>query len=154
MKVTASVRCVATTASQGPILAGTSVPLASCGADNWRHDPNLTAFQRKVYDALCRIPPGRVVTYKSLAESIGCRSCQAVGQALRRNPYAPTVPCHRVVKTDLTLGGFFGHTTGPKLDEKRTLLQREGVRMDESTGKIDRQSVYMFRTDDTEHKAE
>jgi methylated-DNA-[protein]-cysteine S-methyltransferase len=152
MKVTA-VRCVAA-ASQGPILAGTGAPLASCGTESWRQDPNLTAFQRKVYDALCHVPPGQVVTYKSLAESIGCRSCQAVGQALRRNPYAPTVPCHRVVKTDLTLGGFFGHTTGPKLDEKRTLLQLEGVQMDESTGKIDPQSVYLFSTDDTECKAE
>lgn len=136
---------MATFNCKGPIVAAPTASSLVTNSSTWRQDPHLTPFQRKVYDAVCRVPPGRVVTYKSLAESIDCRSCQAVGQALRRNPYAPTVPCHRVVKTDLTLGGFFGHTTGPKLDEKRALLQMEGVRMDESTGKIDRQSVYMFK---------
>jgi methylated-DNA-[protein]-cysteine S-methyltransferase len=147
---------VNSTNCKGPIAAAATVSssLANNNSSTWRQDPHLTPFQRRVYDAVCRVPAGRVVTYKSLAESIDCRSCQAVGQALRRNPYAPTVPCHRVVKTDLTLGGFFGHTTGSKLDEKRTLLQLEGVRMDESTGKIDRQSVYMFHDGgaDAEHE--
>jgi methylated-DNA-[protein]-cysteine S-methyltransferase len=59
----------------------------------------LTCFQRKVLQALCRVPAGHVTTYKQLAQSIHCSSTQAVGQALRRNPYAPTVPCHRVVAT-------------------------------------------------------
>jgi methylated-DNA-[protein]-cysteine S-methyltransferase len=59
----------------------------------------LTGFQRKVLQALCRVPAGHVTTYKHLAQSIHCCSNQAVGQALRRNPYAPTVPCHRVVAT-------------------------------------------------------
>jgi methylated-DNA-[protein]-cysteine S-methyltransferase len=151
----ATATCVSSTNCKGPIVAASTVSSLSNSSSTWRQDPQLTPFQRKVYDAVCRVPPGRVVTYKSLAESIDCRSCQAVGQALRRNPYAPMVPCHRVVKTDLTLGGFFGHTTGSKLDEKRSLLQMEGVRMDESTGKIDRQSVYMFNDDggaDAEHE--
>jgi methylated-DNA-[protein]-cysteine S-methyltransferase len=121
------------------------VPIASSSSSFcWRQDSRLTLFQTKVYDALCQVPRGQVVTYQSLANAIGCRSCQAVGQALRRNPYAPIIPCHRVIKSDLTLGGFFGHMSGPKMDEKVALLQSEGVRIEVATGKIDRQYVYHF----------
>lgn len=87
----------------------------------------VTDFQRRVYDATRRIPKGRVTTYRLLARHIGCRSPRAVGQALRRNPYAPRVPCHRVIASDLTLGGFAGETAGPKLRKKQRMLAREGV---------------------------
>ena len=63
-----------------------------------------TTFQQKVYDALLLIPKGKVTTYKMLGDFINCRSAQAIGQALTRNPYAPKVPCHRVIKTDGTIG--------------------------------------------------
>ena len=63
-------------------------------------------FQRRVYEALLKIPQGKVTTYKILAAHLKCRSCRAVGQALRRNPFAPKVPCHRVIASDLTPGGF------------------------------------------------
>jgi methylated-DNA-[protein]-cysteine S-methyltransferase len=53
-----------------------------------------------------------------------------VGQALRRNPYAPRVPCHRVIAADLTLGGFRGACAGAERQAKRALLAREGVRFD------------------------
>lgn len=59
-----------------------------------------TLFQEKVYDALLLIPRGYVTTYKILAEYIGCKSSQAIGQALTRNQNAPQIPCHRVIKTD------------------------------------------------------
>mmetsp|Transcript_64387 Transcript_64387/g.152323 ORF Transcript_64387/g.152323 Transcript_64387/m.152323 type:complete len:102 (+) Transcript_64387:186-491(+) len=52
---------------------------------------------------------------------------QAVGQALRRNPFAPVVPCHRVVSSDLALHGFSGSTDCAQLDRKRKLLEDEGV---------------------------
>ena len=95
-----------------------------------------TDFQRSVYMALCQVPRGKVTTYQSLAKAIGCKSNQAVGQALRRNPYAPAVPCHRVVKTDRSLGGFGGQRTGSKIDDKIRLLQKEGVSFD-SEGRVD-----------------
>ncbi len=65
-----------------------------------------TPFQQKVYDALMLIPKGKVTTYKLLGNYVGCKSAQAIGQALTRNPDAPGVPCHRVIKTDMTIGGY------------------------------------------------
>ena len=86
-----------------------------------------TDFERRVYDAISRIPRGKVSTYKLVAASLGCGSCQAVGQALKRNPFAPEVPCHRVIASDLTLGGFSGQRTGRAIHRKKALLGREGV---------------------------
>ncbi len=63
----------------------------------------MTDLQKRVYDALLFIPKGKVTTYKILEDFVGCRSSQAIGQALTRNPDAPTVPCHRVIKTDRTI---------------------------------------------------
>jgi len=91
-----------------------------------------TAFEHRVYEALMLVPAGRVTTYKDLGEAIGCRSSQAIGQALRRNPYAPEVPCHRVISSQLTLGGFAGEREGAETERKRKLLEAEGVRFDHS----------------------
>ncbi len=87
-----------------------------------------TPFEEKVYDAVRSIPRGRVTTYGRLGKMIGCRAAQAIGQALKRNPSAPEVPCHRVICGDLTLGGFFGETDGNEAARKADLLRREGVR--------------------------
>ena len=85
----------------------------------------LTDFQRRVYLALLDIPQGTTITYGELARRIGCRSAQAVGQALRRNPFAPDVPCHRVVAADGSLGGYNGAREGAELERKRQLLENE-----------------------------
>ena len=87
----------------------------------------LTPFRRRVLDAVARIPRGRVTTYRLLGDHLGCRSYQAIGQALRRNPFAPTVPCHRVIASDLTIGGFAGQRCGPEIARKLALLSSEGV---------------------------
>ena len=87
----------------------------------------VTAFQEKVYRAVSRIPRGKVTTYREVAAQVGCRSCQAVGQALRANPFAPVVPCHRVIATGLTVGGFCGRRRGTAIRRKLALLRREGV---------------------------
>jgi methylated-DNA-[protein]-cysteine S-methyltransferase len=87
----------------------------------------VTPFQQKVYAACRRIPCGKVTTYGELAREIGCRSARAVGQALRHNPFAPEVPCHRVVRSDRSLGGFSGETDGPEVTRKRDRLLKEGV---------------------------
>ncbi len=86
-----------------------------------------TAFELKVYDATSCIPRGQVATYATIGKIIGCRSAQAIGQALSRNPMAPVVPCHRVIRSDLTLGGFSGELTGPETQRKLKLLEAEGV---------------------------
>jgi methylated-DNA-[protein]-cysteine S-methyltransferase len=67
------------------------------------------------------------MTYQGVARAIGCASCQAIGGALKRNPFAPEVPCHRVIKSDLSPGGFFGARQGEALDRKLALLAAEGV---------------------------
>jgi len=87
----------------------------------------MTSFQQRVYDLLRTVPRGTVTTYGALAGALGCGSPRAVGQALRNNPFAPEVPCHRVIAADLTLGGFNGHVDGPELGRKRALLATEGV---------------------------
>ena len=85
----------------------------------------LTIFERKVYAAVRRIPKGQTRTYAWVARQIGKpRAARAVGNALNRNPYAPRVPCHRVVRSDGSLGGY---AKGPV--RKRTLLRKEGARI-------------------------
>ena len=86
---------------------------------------NITEFQRRVYMELLRVKSGTTVTYAELAQRIGCRSAQAVGQALRRNPFAPEVPCHRVVASDGSPGGYFGKTSGEMIALKTHLLEEE-----------------------------
>lgn len=88
-------------------------------------DPCITEFQRRVYLALLDVPRGTTISYGELAERIGCRSAQAIGQALRRNPFAPEVPCHRVIRTDGSLGGFHGEREGEMIEHKRKLLAEE-----------------------------
>lgn len=94
-----------------------------------------TAFRDRVYAVLVTIPAGNVTTYGALAEAVSCGSPRAVGQALRNNPYAPEVPCHRVIRSDGSLGGFFGKNNGEALLQKRRLLEAEGIVFD-SSGKV------------------
>lgn len=88
--------------------------------------PNTTNFQERVYNALRKVPRGKITTYSDLAHTCHT-SPRAIGQAMRTNPYAPEVPCHRVVASDGTIGGFGGETTGKKITEKILLLKKEGV---------------------------
>lgn len=92
-----------------------------------RKTERISPFAARVYAALKRVPRGQVITYAALAKRIGCRSPRAVGQALRANPFAPSVPCHRVIASDLSPGGFLGRTAGPQLRRKLRLLASEGV---------------------------
>ena len=89
-----------------------------------------TPFEHRVYTALQEVPAGKVTTYKLLGRAIGCNSSRAIGQAMRRNPFAPEVPCHRVIRADLTVGGYAGQTGGDELQRKLKLLAKEGVTFD------------------------
>ena len=80
------------------------------------------SFQEKVWAVCTRVPAGRVTTYAAIAHAMKSRSYRAVGQALRRNPLAPVVPCHRVVAVSGALTGF-----AKGLAEKRRLLEAEGI---------------------------
>ena len=85
----------------------------------------ITTFQRKVYMELLNVPTGATITYGELARRIGCRSAQAVGQALKRNPFSPEVPCHRVIAANGSLGGYFGEREGEMIERKGKLLNEE-----------------------------
>lgn len=87
----------------------------------------ISEFQRRVYLALLDVPEGETISYKGLAERIGCRSAQAVGQALRRNPFAPDVPCHRVIRSDGSIGGYFGQKDGEMIERKKQELKKERI---------------------------
>ncbi len=89
-----------------------------------------TAFQRRVFEALSSVPRGKTTTYGTLANALGCGSARAIGQALRRNPDAPRIPCHRVVRNDGSIGGFFGENDPAAAAKKRALLETEGVAFD------------------------
>lgn len=89
-----------------------------------------TQFQRTVWAALRRIPPGRAVSYRALAAEIGCPSAvRAVGHANGANPVSIVVPCHRVIGSDASLTGY-----GGGLPRKRWLLEHEGVRLADASG--------------------
>jgi len=87
---------------------------------------SLSPFQQKVFKAVRKVSYGRVETYGSLAQKVGCPGAsRAVGRALSRNPFPLVIPCHRIVRGDGKLGGFSA-VGGIRL--KRKLLKLEGVK--------------------------
>ena len=86
-----------------------------------------TKFQRKVWAYLRKIPRGSVKTYSQVAKDIGKPlAIRAVANAIGKNPYAPKIPCHRVIRSDGSLGGYSGKG-GVKT--KRFLLKKEGIKL-------------------------
>jgi len=83
----------------------------------------------KVYNLCKQIPEGKVSSYKEIAKALDSKAYRAVGTALKNNPYAPIVPCHRVVSNNGTLGGFKGKTSGKEIKEKIKLLEKEGIKI-------------------------
>ena len=102
------------------------------------HEPSIKAgrlaagmsFNQKVWALTSRVPAGKVTTYAAIARKLKTKAYRAVGQALNRNPYAPQVPCHRVVGSAGALTGF---ATG--LAKKAAMLRREGVAV--RNGRVD-----------------
>ena len=94
-----------------------TLPLAPCG----------TAFRRRVWEALARIPVGESRTYGELARELHTAP-RAVGGACAANAYALVVPCHRVVGSQGSLGGFMNAVDGDPIAIKRWLLTHEGYR--------------------------
>jgi len=89
-----------------------------------------TAFQKKCWEALCRIPYGQTCSYADIAIAVGSpQAFRAVGQANHNNPVAIIVPCHRVVGANGTLTGY-----GGGLSVKEKLLRLEGVALQGTLG--------------------
>ena len=87
--------------------------------------PKGTAFQQRVWQALLTIPYGKTVSYGEIAQMVGCKSAQAVGQAVGANPIALFIPCHRVIAAHGQLGGYaYGIEIKKRLLEEENILQR------------------------------
>ncbi|HEY0196632.1 MAG TPA: MGMT family protein [Methanobacterium sp.] len=89
-----------------------------------RQLPVKSGFMRDVLIETYKIPYGEVETYKSLAEKVSTRAYRAVGTVMARNPFPFIIPCHRVVKSDLTIGNYGG---GSQM--KREILKKEGIHL-------------------------
>ena len=84
-----------------------------------------TKFQKKVWNYLKTIRKGTVKSYKQVAIAINApKSARAVANAVGKNPFAPKIPCHRVIRSDGSLGGYSGKGG---LKTKKLLLKREGI---------------------------
>lgn len=90
----------------------------------------MDSFNERCYKLLRTVPEGKLTTYKDLAHALGTKAYRAVGNAMNKNPYAPEVPCHRVVNANGAIGGFAFGT-----DKKIKMLKEEGIKID--GGKID-----------------
>ena len=86
---------------------------------------NGTKFQLKVWNYLKKIPKGKIKSYLEVAKAIGNpKAFRAVANAVGKNPYPPIIPCHRVIRTDGSLGGYSGKGG---IQQKRRLLKSEKV---------------------------
>ena len=86
------------------------------------YTPDESSFRGKVLREVAKIPYGEVKTYKQIAEALDTKAYRAVGTAIGRNPLPIIIPCHRVVRSDLKVGGFFGGT-----EMKKEILENEGI---------------------------
>ena len=91
---------------------------------------NSKTFSEKVYALLRKVPKGKVTTYKALAQAMKTKDYRAVGNAMNKNPYAPEVPCHRVINANGQLGGY-----AHGLKRKIQMLKAEGIEI--KNNKID-----------------
>jgi len=84
--------------------------------------------EEKIYRKLLQVPSGYVTTYGELAKAINLKNGQrAVGQIMKNNPFPIIVPCHRVVKSDGTVGGYaYG------IERKKHMLLKEGLKINEN----------------------
>ena len=87
--------------------------------------PKGTLFQQRVWQVLLTIPYGKTVSYGEIARMVGCKSAQAVGQAVGANPVALFIPCHRVIAAHGQLGGYaYGQEIKKRLLEVENILKR------------------------------
>ncbi|MDO8537710.1 MAG: MGMT family protein [archaeon] len=94
----------------------------------------MKSFNERVWDACKKIPKGKVSTYGEIAKAIGSKdSSRAVGNALNKNPFAPIVPCHRVIQSNGSIGGFADGT-----NKKIKLLKNEGIEIKNNKINIDK----------------
>nr|OQO17184.1 hypothetical protein B0A51_15071 [Rachicladosporium sp. CCFEE 5018] len=121
--------------------AGKALPDMNVQLRRIASSTTLTPFRKQTLTMLCQVPPGRYSTYQAMSDYITATShktcARAIGNAMRNNPFAPDVPCHRILAADGSLGGFGGSwgEDGKHASKKHAILHEEGVRFD-SKGKV------------------
>lgn len=98
-----------------------------------------TPFEMSVYNACSLVPKGKVTTYGAIAKKLKIKAYRAVGQALNKNPFAPKVPCHRVVSSSGHIGGF-----ASGCENKIKLLAKEGVKVKDNKISNFKKFLYKF----------
>ena len=99
----------------------------------------MNELERQVYKKLLKVPKGKVTTYGELAKAVGLKNGQRViGQIMNKNPFPVIIPCHRVVKSDGNIGGYFYGQ-----DIKTKMLSDEGIAI--KNGKIQNWEKAVFR---------
>ena len=98
-------------------------------------------FRQRVYEIVKTIPKGKVMTYKQVGEKLNSKAYQSIGQALKNNPDPKNIPCHRVIKSNGEIGGYFGHIDDDLSKKKEELLLNEGVEI--VNGKVDKNCVIL-----------
>lgn len=96
------------------------------------------SFSEKCYSLLRKVPRGKITTYKDIAEAMGTKAYRAVGTAMNKNPYAPEVPCHRVVNSNGEVGGFANGTS-----KKIEMLKKEGIPIKDN--KVENFEKYLYK---------
>ncbi len=104
----------------------------------------MKTFSERAYKLLKKVPIGRVTTYKELAHALNTKAYRAIGQAMRNNPYAPKVPCHRVVSSNGSIGGFSGKRSGKSIQEKIKMLKKEGIVFEKNKIKNFKKKLFRF----------
>lgn len=99
----------------------------------------MNELERRVYQKLLKVPKGKVTTYGDLAKAAGLENGQRlIGQIMKKNPFPVIIPCHRVVKSDGKIGGYY---YGDKIKTK--MLSDEGILI--KNGKIQNWEKTIFR---------
>tara|TARA_B100000214_G_C23964460_1_gene627006 strand:+ start:1125 stop:1430 length:306 start_codon:yes stop_codon:yes gene_type:complete len=100
----------------------------------------INNFNRRCYEKISLIPKGMVSTYAEVAKSLNSNAYRAVGNAMARNPHLIVIPCHRIVKSDGSLGGYVLGTS-----KKSSLLKKEGVYIKNNQVVGFRNKLYKFK---------
>lgn len=82
----------------------------------------MNSFNERCYQILKKVPRGKITTYRDIAHALNSRAYRAVGTAMNKNPYAPKIPCHRVINSNGQVGGFASGTKN-----KIQMLKKEGI---------------------------
>ena len=97
-------------------------------------------FNKKCYEKLILIPEGMISTYAEIAKSLDSKAYRAVGNAMANNPHLISVPCHRIIRSDGSLGGY---ALGIK--KKIQLLEKEGIKIKNNKVIDFKNKLYQFK---------